>query len=123
MLRLNKSIWMAGIPFLLSAFTVIRHSVVMLAIYILAHFVILKISPTFKHCENLGMFLIVAFSSIPINIYIFKILNEMDFLFDSYLVINIMRGVLYYIVLLSVEEVIMGIFTRWIWKRQRKFVD
>ena len=123
MLRLNKSIWMAGVPFLLSVFTVTRHSVVMLLIYILAHFVILKISPTFKKRENLGMFIIIAFSSIPINVYIFKTLNDTGLLFDSFFVINILRGVLYYIVLLSVEEVIMGILTRWIWKKQRKFVN
>ena len=123
MLRLNKSIWMAGIPFLLSVFTVMRYSLAMLLIYILAHFVILKFLPMFKHCENLGMFLIVAFSSIPINIHIFKVLNDMELLFNSFPVINILRGVLYYIVLLSVEEVIMGILTRWIWKKQHKFVN
>jgi len=66
------------------------------------------------------MFVIVAFSSIPVNIYIFKLLIDMELLFDSFLVINILRGALYYIVLLSIEEVIMGILTRWIWKKQYK---
>lgn len=120
MLRLNKEIWMVGVPFVFSAVAVINHSIAMFVSYILVHFFILKITPIFKHRENIGMFVIVAFSSIPVNIYIFKLLIDMELLFDSFVVINILRGILYYIVLLSVEEVIMGILTRWIWKKQHK---
>ena len=121
MLHLNKGIWIVGVPFVFSVLAVIKHSVVMFILFILVHFLILKITPAFKHCENIGMFVIVAFSSIPVNFYIFKLLIDMELLFDSFLVINILRGVLYYIVLLSIEEVIMGILTRWIWRKQYKF--
>lgn len=120
MLRLNKGIWMVGVPFVFSALAVIKHSIAMFILFILVHFLILKITPAFKHRENIGMFVIVAFSSIPVNIYIFKLLIDMELLFDSFLVINILRGALYYIVLLSIEEVIMGVLTRWIWKKQYK---
>ena len=120
MLHINKGVWMVGIPFVLSVVAVLKHSIAMFIIFILVHFIILKIIPAFKHCENIGMFVIVAFSSIPINVYIFKVLIDLELLFDSFLVVNILRGVLYYIVLLSIEEIIMGILTRWIWKKQYK---
>lgn len=120
MLCIKKGIWLAGLPFVFSVITVLKKSVAMFVFFILVHFVILKIIPSFRHSENIGMFVIVAFSSIPINIYLFKLLVEMELLFDSFLVVNILRGVLCYIVLLSVEEVIMGVLTRWIWKKQYK---
>ncbi len=123
MFRLIKSLWMVGIPFLLSVFMVIRHSVVMLFICILAHFVILKISPIFKQYENLVMFIIVAFSSIPINIYIFNRLNVIWRLLDSFFLIEFLRGALCYVVLLSIEEVVMGILTRVIWRNQHEFLS
>jgi len=123
MFRLNKGILMVGIPLLLSTMAIIKHSVTLFVLYILVHFLVLKIIPAFKYYENIGMFVIVAFSSIPINVYIFNMLVDMGIFFDSFFIINVLRGVLYYIILLSIEEVIMGILTRWVWKKQYKFVD
>ena len=122
MFRLNKGYLAMGIPFALSTVAVIKHSIAFFVIYILAHFLVLKIIPAFKHRENICMFVIVAISSIPINIYLFRMLSSMELIFNSLLVVNILRGILYYIVLLSVEEIVMGILTRMIWKKQYKIV-
>jgi len=122
MFRLNKGFFAMGIPLALSTVAVIRHSIAFFVIYILAHFLVLKITPAFKRRENIGMFVIVAISSIPINIYLFRMLSSMELIFDSFLVVNILRGILYYIVLLSIEEIVMGILTRMIWKKQYKIV-
>lgn len=118
MFRLNKGMLMFGIPFLFSVIAVIKESVIMFLLLILAHFLVLKSTKAFRHHENIGMFVIVAISSIPINIYIFMKLAEMGFIFDSIIAMNVLRGVFYYIMLLSVEELIMGVVTRLIWRRQ-----
>lgn len=70
MFRLNKGIWTLGIPAVLSVMTVVKHSVILFALLVVIHFVILRIVPTFKGRENLWMFIFVAISSIPLNIYI-----------------------------------------------------
>ena len=122
MLFLKKGAWLSGIPFAFSVLAVIRHSVALFVVYILIHFVVLRIMPAFRHRENIGMFIMVAFSSIPVNLYIFQMIYYTDMLFDSHLVLNIIRGVFYYIMLLSIEEIIMGVLTRGIWKKQYKSI-
>lgn len=118
MFRLNKVILAVGIPFVFSWIAVIKHSVFLFTLLFLAHFVLLKIIPGFRGRENLWMFIIVFVSSIPLNLYILRLMNEWELIFGSMLILGILRCILYYIVILSVEEVIMGIFTRLIWKKQ-----
>lgn len=123
MFRINKGMWTIGIPILLSSLTIIKHSVFIFILFILAHFIVLRITPAFRHRENIWMFVIVAFSSIPINLYLFGLLYEMELLFDSFFLLNIIRGILYYIVILSIEEIIMGTVTRLLWKKQYKPIE
>ena len=37
MLRLNKGIWMVGVPFVFSVLAVIKHSIAMFILFILVH--------------------------------------------------------------------------------------
>ena len=122
MLHLKKWIGILafGIPLAFTVLAVIKHSVVLFIVSIPVHFLALKIIPAFKRCENIGMFVMVAVSSIPINVHIIKMLNEMKLILSSGLILNIVKGILCYLVLLSLEEIIMGILTRWIWKKQYK---
>ena len=120
MLCIKKAMWMVLIPCAFSILAVIKHSVIMFLLFILIHFLMIKVTPAFKYNENIAMFVMVGFSSMPINIYILKILNDINIISSSYLLLNIFRFALYYIVLLSVEEVIMGVLTRSIWRKQYK---
>lgn len=123
MLRLMKRLVIILLPLALSVLTVMKHSLILFVLLIFLHFLILKLIPEMKHRENIGMFVMVAFSSIPINFEIFRVLANMGLFEDSYFFMNILRGTLYYIVLLSVEEVIMGLFTRFLWKKQYYFLS
>ena len=123
MFRVTKGVFIAAMLLYVSLMTVVKQSVILLLIFIAAHFVILKITPAFKRCENLAMFVIVAFSSIPINIYLFQMLNYRLGLFNSNFVVNFVRGSFYYLMLLSLEEIVMGIITRFLWRKQYKMVD
>jgi len=122
MFHLNKGIWTLGIPAVLSVMTVVKHSVILFALLVVIHFIILRIVPAFKGRENLWMFIFVAISSIPLNIYILTLVNEWELLFGTIFVLGILRCILYYAILFSVEEIIMGVITRLIWRRQYKLV-
>lgn len=118
MVRLSKCILLVGIPLIFSVLAVLKNSIFMFLAYIVVHFIIMKFIPVFKSYENIGMFVLVAFSSIPINIYIVKLLLNMILLVEIAPFISALKGILYYMVVLSIEEVIMGILTRVIWKNQ-----
>lgn len=120
MFRINKGVLTLAIPAVLSLITVLKHSVVLLVLLIISHFIIIKFVPVFKGKENVWMFVFVAISSIPINFYIMLLLNEWDLLFTSFFALGVLRCILYYLVLFSMEEIIMGITTRVIWRKQYK---
>lgn len=120
MFRINKGVLTLAIPAVLSLITVLKHSVVLLVLLIISHFIIIKFVPVFKGKENVWMFVFVAISSIPINFYIMLLLNEWDLLFTSFFALGVLRCILYYLVLFSMEEIIMGITTRMIWRKQYK---
>ena len=122
MLRLSKGIWTLVIPAVLSTMAVLKRSMILLALLIVIHFVILKVVPSFKGRENVWMFIFVAVSSIPLNIYVLILVNKWGFLFGSMFILGILRSVLFYVMLLSFEEIVMGVVTRLIWKRQYKLV-
>lgn len=122
MFRLNKGIWTLGIPAALSLASVIKHSVILFVILIVTHFIILKFIPVFKGYESVWMFIFVSISSIPLNVYILSLINEWGFLFDTILFLGILRAVLYYAVLFSIEQIIMGVVTRIVWKKQYKLL-
>lgn len=120
MFRLNKKIWLTCIPIALSWVTVHGKSVLLFILFVLAHFIIMGIVPAFRKRENVWMFILVAVTSIPINIFILLQLNRIDMLFNSLFVLGVLRCVLYYSVLFSIEEIIMGLITRLLWKKQYK---
>ena len=70
------------------------------------------------------MFLLVALSTIPLNLYL---LAEYGYLVGasrhSGIISSSLLSIIWYDVLLSVEEILMGIITRLIWKKQYKLPD
>ena len=70
------------------------------------------------------MFLLVALSTIPLNLHL---LAEYGYLVgisrNSGIIALSLLSIIWYDVLLSVEEIIMGIITRLIWKKQYKLPD
>ena len=120
MLFINKRMWMLAIPAALSCATVLKCSVWLLSLWVVAHFIIIGVVPTCKGRETVWMFTVVAFSSVPINIYILLLMNKLGVLFGSMPILGVLRCILYYAVLLSVEEIVMGVVTRLIWRKQYK---
>lgn len=107
----------------LSLIAALNQSLLLLILFPVLHFVVIRITPAFRHHESLWMFILVAVSSIPLNISILLwMIEHMDFLFDTFFVLVVFRAALCYTVLFSIEEVVMGLITRLLWKKQRKLV-
>lgn len=87
-----------------------------------AVFAVVAILPLFRKRESIWVFFFVFLTSTPLNLTgIIELLNS--FLFeDSFLLTNILRGALMYLIALSIEELICGMITRFIWKKQYKTV-
>lgn len=108
-----------AVPTILSTLATHYASVVLLIITIIGMLLFLKI-PVFKHRENLWMFVIATFSTIPINIILVKNISG-SFLFDNGKVIaGIFRGFVIYAVLFAVEQIVLGIITRFFYRKQYK---
>jgi len=123
MLRVNKWIFFGLIPLFLSAVAAILHSTVLFVFCALSHFLVLRFVPGFKGRESMGMFLMVALSSFPINLSVLISLCRLGGLFlGSVFPLPILRCVLYYCVMFGVEEIIMGILARLIWRTQKKSI-
>lgn len=107
------------IPTTLSAIAICHSSIILLIITLLGMFLMLKI-PVFKYRENLWMFVIAAFATIPINVFLVKMVSE-SFLFDyNNIVTNIFSGFVIYVILFAVEQIALGLATRIFYKRQYK---
>ena len=119
---LKKGCWVISIPFLFSLAAVIKRSFILMILCILIHFLLLKIIPFFRGRENVWMFIMTAVSFIPYNLYILVGLGVGEFLFYSIWILGVLRCILFYITLVSIEETIMAFFTRVIWKRQKKTI-
>lgn len=123
MLRLKKSLWTVFIPLIFSALSVVMQSFSLLIVSILMHFVVLCVVADFRHNENIWMFIMVAVSMIPINIFLLLFLSNCEMLFYSEGFINILKYMLCYISLFCIEESAMGTVTRLIWKKQYNYLQ
>lgn len=75
--------------------------------------------PTFRHHENLAMFLLVWFCGIPTNFVLTKhIIRFLEV--DGSILNSIAYGTLGWLFLFSIEEIVFGVITRLCWKRQRE---
>ena len=105
-------------PMFVSMLAVRNQSYWGVAFAVILTYVIVAILPYAKKHESIWIFLISMFTCVPVNIkimfWMFEYLNE-----GEWLALWVLRGVIYYAVLFSIEEVIFAYFARLIWKRQK----
>ncbi len=107
-----------SIPFVLSLKFLIGHSWVSLLLAVISLFVIVGTVPLFRRRENLYMFIFVAIAGVPINIWLSYWLVSEGLVSAGFVIGDILWGLLLCCVFLSVEEILFGVVTRMIWKRQ-----
>lgn len=81
-----------------------------LALFIALMLLVLAVTllPLFRKNANLWAFVFTAALSVPLNIYSILLLSELDLFFYETRFMNILMGILYYCVLFSAEEIIVG---------------
>lgn len=107
------------LPTLISLITVLHNSTYwVLLICAVMLFVIIGVCPLFKKKENLWMFLFVAAASLPVNVRLSLLLFEYGIIESDILWFGVICAILLSCILFSLEEVIFGIVTRLIWRKQ-----
>ena len=106
------------IPIMLSLLAAREKSLWLALATFFLDFIFISIVPYCKKRENVWMFILVAFTSVPINIFIAK-----DFL--ALFSIFRVKGIYYYLtltelvlVLSSIEELVAGFFVRFLYRKQ-----
>lgn len=110
-----------AIPTILSVLATCYKSITLLIITILSMLFMLA-TPIYKHRENLGMFVILSFISIPINILLVKTISESVVFNYGGIFTYIFRGFFIYSVLFAIEQIVLGIITRFFYRRQYKLL-
>ena len=119
--RTNKiQIALGVLPTVLSVGFLVNQSWLILLFCILSLFIIVGVVPVFKRRENLYMFILVGIAGIPINIRLSYWLVSEEFISSGLLLGNILWIALLCCVFFSVEEIVFGVLTRLIWKKQYK---
>ncbi len=110
------------VPLAVSTLGAVLHSVLLMASTVPLLFGMVHVLPFCKKRESLYMFSYCAFTMIPINILMIRVVIPI-LLPDESALRGAMWSVILFIVFLSVEEIILGILTRLLWPRQYKVPD
>ena len=108
------------LPISLSIVGAIRHSPILIVLMPIALLISVALTPWARKRENICMFLLVAVSGVPVNIIVIRWLLGLSFFETHFFVLAFFRSVALYLMLLSMEELVLGVVTRMIWKNQYK---
>ena len=112
----------AAVPLLIAVFGVCVFSVPVMLLSVPVLFLMVGLLPFCHRRENLWMFVYAAITFIPINVFIlFQI--ELDRIFHENLFSVLLWGVLLFLLMSSLEEIVLGVITRFVWKRQYKLPE
>lgn len=106
------------IPFALAMKFLIGHSWMFLLFAVISLFIVVGTVPLFRRRENLYMFIFVAIAGVPINIWMSYWLVYEGFISSGFIIGDIMWALLLCCIFFSVEEIVFGVITRMIWRRQ-----
>ena len=65
------------------------------------------------------LFVLTAIGSVPINIFLIRYIIDLEFFETRFSVLGVVTSVEIYLLLLGIEEIIIGVFGRMIWKRPK----
>ena len=108
------------IPLIMSIIFVANKSIILLIATIISMFFVIGISPICKYRESIWMFLLVAVISISINLPIILYLVFDGLFSNDWLLSQLLWCGFLHCIFFSVEEIIFGVATRFIWKKQYK---
>lgn len=108
------------LPISIAVYAVKSRSVLLALLSVVAVFTMVAILPLCRRRESMWIFFILFLTATPLNVtLIVEILTSWLFE-DSLILTNILRGGLFYLIALSIEELTCGFFARLIWRKQYK---
>ncbi len=109
------------IPAFFSTYGSIYRNIILILSSIIMTFLLVIIIPFCRKRENLWMFLFHAFISIPTNILLAKNIGYYyAYEILEFKVFFVPFSIFFFFVVLSIEEVIISIITRAIWRKQKR---
>ena len=125
MLLMRRKIQLFGLiilPMLTSILSVYYKALWLIPVVVILIFVLIGIMPICRKNENLWMFVLTGFCSIPVNVFLLTKFNVwMDYLYKGSGKIHMIALIIgYTIVLTGMEEIVLGLITRVLWKKQCK---
>ena len=107
------------LPMLLSIVSAYYEVLWLIPVVVILMFVLVGTISFCRKNENLWMFVLTGFCSIPVNWFLLTKFNMWMYLYsDSGKIITTLVIIQYIIALTGLEEVVLGLFTRILWKKQ-----
>lgn len=125
MLLMRRKIQLLGLlllPMSTSILTVYYKALWLIPVVVILIFILIGTMPICRKNENLWIFVLTGFCSIPVNVFLLTKFNVwMDYLYNGSGKIHMIVLIIgYTIVLTGMEEIVLGLFTRILWKKQCK---
>ena len=125
MLLMRRKIQLFGLiilPMLTSILSVYYNALWLIPVVVILIFMLIGTMPICRKNENLWMFVLTGFCSIPINVFLLTKFNVlMDYLYNGSGKVHMIVLIIgYTIVLAGMEELVLGLLTRVLWKKQCK---
>ena len=125
MLLMRRKIQLLGLlllPMSTSILTVYYKALWLIPVVVILIFILIGTMPICRKNENLWIFVLTGFCSIPVNVFLLTKYNVwMDYLYNGSGKIHKIALIIgYTIVLTGMEEIVLGLFTRILWKKQCK---
>ena len=125
MLRMRRKIQLLGLiilPMSTSILSAYYKALWLIPVVVILIFILIGTMPICRKNENLWMFVLTGFCSIPVNVFLLTKFNVwMDYLYNGSGKIHKIALIIgYTIVLTGMEEIILGVLTRVLWKKQCK---
>lgn len=110
------------LPMLTSILSVYYNALWLIPVVVILIFMLIGTMPICRKNENLWMFVLTGFCSIPINVFLLTKFNVwMDYLYNGSGKVHMIVLIIgYTIVLTGMEELVLGLLTRVLWKKQCK---
>ena len=118
-IRCSLGFVFASLPSVISLIAVINRSILLAMISIIVIYLLVAILPCARHYENIWVFFLSIFASIPFNIKLIDILARAIFIENDFVLLHILRCALIYVILFCVEEIILGAVARFVWRKQK----
>lgn len=107
------------LPILISILSAYYEVLWLIPVVVTLMFVLVGTIPFCRKNENLWMFVLTGLCSIPVNWFLLTKFNMWMYLYsDSGKIITTLIIIQYMISLTGLEEVVLGLFTRILWKKQ-----